>query len=71
MALPSSSHPCWSRAASGGLARIQTSNLAMQLLTKRIERSTDPVAQKAAEIQAFFTKWERMLSSETDQLIRI
>jgi hypothetical protein len=71
MALPSNTHPCWSRAASGGLARIQTSNLAMQLLAKRIERSTDPVSQKAAEIQAFFVKWERILASETDQLNRI
>ena len=71
MALPSPTHPCWTRAASGGLARIQTSNLAMQLLAKRIERSTDPASQKAAEIQAFFTKWERILASEVDQLNRI
>jgi hypothetical protein len=71
MALPSPTHPCWTRAASGGLARIQTSNLAMQLLAKRIERSTDPVAQKASEILAFFTKWERILASEVNQLNRI
>ena len=71
MALPSPTHPCWTRAASGGLARIQTSNLAMQLLAKRIERSTDPASQKASEIQAFFTKWERILASEVDQLNRI
>lgn len=43
----------------------------MQLLVKRIERSTDPVAQKASEIQAFFAKWERMLGAEIDQLNRI
>lgn len=71
MTLPSNSHPCWSRAASGGLARIQTSNLAMQLLAKRVERSADPVSQKTAEIQAFFVKWERILASEIDQLNRI
>jgi hypothetical protein len=71
MALPSPTHPCWSRAASGGLARIQTTNLAMQLLAKRIERSPDPAGQKAAEIQAFFAKWERILASEIDQLNRI
>jgi hypothetical protein len=71
MALPSNTHPCWSRAAGGGLARIQTTNLAMQLLAKRIERSTDPVTQKVAEIQAFFAKWERILASEIDQLNRI
>ncbi len=71
MAIPSPSHPCWSRAASGGLARIQTSNLALQLLVKRMERSADSATQKASEIQAFFTKWERILASEVDQLARI
>lgn len=71
MALPSPTHPCWSRAASGGLACIQTNNLAMQLLVKRMERSPDPAGQKASEIQAFFTKWERILASEIDQLNRI
>ena len=71
MALPNPTHPCWTRAASGGLARIQTSNLAMQLRAKRIERSTDPAGQKAAEVQAFFVKWERILASEIDQLNRI
>lgn len=71
MAIPSSSHPCWARAASGGLARIQTTNLAMQLLVKRLERSTDPALQKASEIQAFFAKWERILPTEIDQLNRL
>lgn len=71
MAIPSPTHPCWSRAASGGLARIQTSNLALQLLVKRMERSPDPAAQKASEIQAFFAKWERILTPEVEQLHRI
>ncbi len=71
MALPSPTHPCWTRAASGGLARIQTSNLALQLLVKRLDRSTDPAPHKASEIQAFFAKWERILASEVDQLNRI
>jgi len=71
MALPSPTHPCWSKAASGGLARIQTSNLALQLLVKRLDRSTDPASQKASEIQAFFAKWERILGAEVEQLNRI
>lgn len=68
MPLPATSHPCWTRAASGGLSKITTSNLAMQLLTKRIERSADPVPQKVGEVQAFFAKWERMLTAEITQL---
>ncbi len=71
MTIPPSNHPCWSRAATGGLARIKSTNLAMQLLAKNIERSTDPTPQKAAQIQAFFAKWERILGSEIDQLTRI
>jgi len=68
MPLPAPSHPCWTRAAGGGLSRIETTNLAMQMLIDRMERSTDPVPQKALEVQAFFAKWERMLSSEIAQL---
>ncbi len=71
MAIPSPTHPCWSRAAGGGLARIQTSNLALQLMVKRLERSTDPAPHKASEIQAFFAKWERILTAEIEQLNRI
>ena len=71
MSIPPSTHPCWTRAASGGLARIKTNSLAMQFLSKNIERSTDPIPAKAASIQAFFAKWERALGSEIDQLSRI
>lgn len=71
MAIPSSSHPCWLRAASGGLAHIQTSNLALQLMAKRLERSTDPLPHKSSAVQAFFAKWERLLASELDQLARM
>ena len=49
MAIPSPTHPCWSRAAGGGLARIQTSNLALQLMVKRLERSTDPAQPAVAK----------------------
>lgn len=68
MALPPTNHPCWTRAASGGMSRLRTSHLGTQLLSKRIERSTDPTPQKAAEIVAFFTKWERILPNEIAQL---
>jgi hypothetical protein len=68
MALPPSNHPCWTRAATGGMARLRTSHLGTQLLSKRLERSSDPTPQKVAEIQAFFTKWERILPNEIAQL---
>jgi hypothetical protein len=71
MTIPAISHPCWTRAVRSGLARIKTDSLAMQFLTQNVERSTDPIAVKAAHIQAFFAKWERTLRSEIDQLARI
>jgi hypothetical protein len=68
MALPPSNHPCWTRAATGGMSRLRTTHLGTQLLSKRIERSADPTPQKVAEIVAFFTKWERILPNEIAQL---
>ena len=56
MTIPAISHPCWTRAVRSGLARIKTDSLAMQFLTQNVERSTDPIAVKAAHIQAFFAK---------------
>lgn len=71
MAVPDPSHPCWQRLATGGLARIKTQHLGTQLLTKRLERSSDPLPVKVQEIQAFFSKWERTLSAEIQQFASI
>ena len=68
MALPPSNHPCWLRLANGALARLNTQNLAAQLLTKRLERSKDSPAVKAHVIREFFVKWEPALSHEIQQL---
>ena len=68
MALPSPSHPCWQKLANGGMARIKTQHLGTQLMTKRLERSADPITAKAAELHAFFAKWERVLPTEIQQL---
>lgn len=68
MAVPPATHPCWQRLASGSLSKLKTAHLGTQLLTKRIERSPDPVNVKAQELHAYFTKWERALPSEIQQL---
>jgi hypothetical protein len=70
-AVPPLSNPCWARLANGGLKRLKTNHLATQFLVKRLERSTDPVPVKAAEIHAFFAKWERILTAELDQIASI
>jgi len=68
MAVPAPNHPCWQKLANGGMTRLKTQHLGTQLMTKRLERSTDPAAVKAAEIHAFFAKWERALVPEVQQL---
>jgi hypothetical protein len=71
MSVPDPSHPCWQRLANGGLARLKTQHLGTQLMSKRLERSKDPLHVKAAEIHAFFAKWERALATEVQQLTLI
>jgi len=71
MALPPSNHPCWQKLASGGISRLKTQQLGIQLMSKRLERSTDPVSTKAAEVHAYFVKWERTLANEIPQLTTI
>ena len=68
MAVPPLNHPCWSRLAGGALLRLKTQHLGTQLMTKRLERSAEPVHLKAAEIHAYFAKWERVLATEVQQL---
>jgi hypothetical protein len=68
MAVPPLNHPCWTRLAGGAITRLKTQHLGTQLMSKRIERSTDPVPAKVAEMHAFFTKWERILAAEVQQL---
>ncbi|AYR23710.1 hypothetical protein [Herbaspirillum rubrisubalbicans] len=64
MALPALHHPCWQKLANGGLAKLESQNLGAQLLVKRLERSQAPIAERAAEVHAFFVKWERILVRE-------
>jgi len=71
MDLPPSHAPCWRRLAEGGLSRIRTDNVAMQMMTKRLERSVDPASLKAGEIYCFFEKWQRSLQNEIAQLARV
>jgi len=68
MTLPAANHPCWQRLATSGTQKLKTQHLGTQLLLKRLERSADPVPAKAAELHAFFTKWERILANEVQQL---
>jgi len=63
MPVPPINHPCWQRLAGGAIANIKTQHLGTQLMAKRVQRSSDPLL-----IHAFFTKWERALPAEVQQL---
>jgi hypothetical protein len=69
--LPPTTHSCWQQLASGALERLSTQHLGTQLMCKRMERSTDAVELKAAELHAYFTRWERILPSEVAQITRL
>ncbi len=71
MDLPPHTDPCWQRLAAGGLVKLRTQHLGTQLMIKRIERSTEPLNVKVAEIQAFFAKWQKVLPQEVAQLARL
>lgn len=68
MAVPPPNHPCWLKLANGALCKLNSQHLGTQLMSKRIERSTAPAADKAREICTFFTKWEKALAPEVAQL---
>lgn len=71
MELPPSHSVCWRRLAEGGLMRLHTDQLAIQMMTKRLERSGYPVSRRAEEIYCFFQKWQRGLADEIAQLASI
>jgi len=68
MPVPPVTHPCWQRLAGGAIANIKTQHLGTQLMAKRVQRSEEPLHTKAAELHAFFAKWERALPNEVQQL---
>lgn len=67
MALPPITSPCWLKLANGGLQKIRSNNLGTHMLTKRMQVSKASAAEKAQEIHAYYTKWERGLADEIAQ----
>jgi hypothetical protein len=66
--IPHADHRCWQRLVTGGAAGIRTSQLALQLLFKRLQGESMTPAQKAHEAYAFFVKYARILGPEISQL---
>lgn len=66
--IPAPDHPCWLRLASGGSAGLQTHQLGVQLLLKRVKSGPLSPAEKTREIHTFFLKYEKILGAEINQL---
>lgn len=71
MAIPPRSHPVWLRLAGGGLEKLKTDNLGVQLMATRLRRAAESPGAKATQIHDFFAKWERTLAGEIAQLARL
>ena len=71
MSLPPPTHPCWKRLVSGGISRLKTDQLALQLLCSRLARAETPIEQRCSEVVAFFARFERILGREIAQLSTI
>jgi len=67
-AIPDPGHRCWQTLANGGFAKLQTRQLALQLLFKRLQSDPSPVQKKSTEIHAFFVKYAAILGPEINQL---
>jgi hypothetical protein len=71
MSIPPLEHPCWTRLATGAVTRFETQHLSLQLLFSRLRLETYSTQKKAADVHAYFVKYERYLASEIAQLSRL
>jgi hypothetical protein len=67
MSIPDRSHPCWSKLAAG-VPGFTPRQLALQLLFTRLRQEAMAPAAKADAVHAFFVKYEKILSTELQQL---
>jgi len=71
MNIPPETHPCWARAAQKGSAAFCTKQYALQMLLKRLEKSSLPTPAKAAALFRYFSKYQMILPSELAQLRKL
>lgn len=71
--IPNPTQPCWQKLASGKTP-LKTDNLGLQMLLKRLQGklgATPPdgeLRSAAAELHAFFVKYEKILANEIKAL---
>jgi hypothetical protein len=71
--IPNKTNACWRKLATGE-KKIQTTQLGLQMLLKRISSKVTPtapeaeVAAAAGELHDFFVKYEKILSAEISAL---
>lgn len=65
--IPAQNSACWIKLAQK-TNMLKTNHLGTQLMLKRLEKSSDAPGAKAAEIYAFFAKWQNILRQEIAQI---
>ncbi len=71
--IPNKSNSCW-RELAVGKKLIQTQTLGLQMILKRVHRSTSATPNESTmlvaidELHAFFVKYEKMLDDEIKSL---
>ena len=66
--IPPAEHRCWLHLSSSASPGIQTRQLGLQLLFKRLQGESLSAAAKAREVHAFFLKYQKILGPEIAQL---
>jgi hypothetical protein len=68
MSIPPPDHACWSRLISGQMPQFKTRQAALMFLLKKLQGSPQALDERKRSLLDFFTKYERVLGAEIDQL---
>ena len=71
MTIPSESHSCWAKLATNQVPGFQPKQLALQLFFTRLFREKLSPEEKSKAIQAFFVKYQPILTWEIQELQRL
>jgi len=71
MEVPPEHHPVWLKLANGPIGGFVPRQLSLQLLFTRLNYEKMTPLEKARTLYAFFAKYEKILSNEISQLVRL
>lgn len=69
MTVPGPDHACWTRLVENQLPLFKPRQAALMFLLKKLQGSSEPIAQRRRALRDFFVKYERVLDAEIGQLL--